>query len=176
MALVKSTYSKVPPSARVSNHLGTCPSPTTLLRCLNKNLRIELPGFYIGINPRNDSRATYLTCTSITFWQVFTDFNRLQMPATERRFWLRLRKKKAISWSLESHRTVLVKQLSVLCVLETISLQKRAGWFCTGNTYFSCFEIEIQGRFSSRQLQPSSPSLLPDKLKHFPVSGGWFEQ
>lgn len=43
--------------------------------------------------------------------------------------------------------------------------------FVQGSTYFSCFEIEIQERFSSRKLQPSSPSLLSDKLKHFPDSG-----
>lgn len=48
--------------------------------------------------------------------------------------------------------------------------------FVQGNTYSSCFEIDIQGRLSSRQLQPSSPSLLPDKLRHFPVSGECFEQ
>jgi len=53
---------------------------------------------------------------------------------------------------------------------------KRAFGFVQGNTYSSCFEIDIQGRLSSRQLQPSSPSLLPDKLRHFPVSGDCFEQ
>lgn len=131
MALIKSAYSNVSPSASVSNHPGMCSSPTALLRWLNKNLRARLPDLYIGINPRNDSRPTYLTCTSITFWQVFTDFNRLQMPVTERRFWLRLRKKKAISWSLKSHTSVLVKQLPVSCMLETTSLQKRSSWFCT---------------------------------------------
>lgn len=56
-------------------------------------------------------------------------------------------------------------------------LKKRGQFgFVQGNTYSSCFEIDIQVRLSSRQLQPSSPSLLPDKLRHFPVSGDCFEQ
>lgn len=110
MAQIKSAYSNVLPSVSVSNHLWTCSSPAPLLSRLNKNLRTRLSDLYIRMNLRNDSRPTYLTCTSTTFWQVFTDFNRLQMPLTERWFWLRLRKiKKAISWSLKSHRTVLVE-------------------------------------------------------------------
>lgn len=130
----------------------------------------------IGINSRNDSRATYLTCTSITFWQVFTDFNRLQMPVTEKWFWLRLRKKKAISWSLKSHRSVQWSSYQCSACLKPFPFRKGQVGFVQGNTYFSCFEMDIQGRLSSRQLQPSSPSLLPDKLKHFPVSGDWCEQ
>lgn len=63
-----------------------------------------------------------------------------------------------------------------LCMV--LARLKRRGQFgfVQGNTYSSSFEIDIQGRLSSRQWQPSSPSLLPDKLRHFPVSGDCFEQ
>lgn len=61
-----------------------------LLRGLNKNPRAQLSHLAIGINLRDGSRPTYLTCTSSTCWQLFTDCNRLQTPSAERWFPLRL--------------------------------------------------------------------------------------